>query len=354
MASTDLLCGPSKPDIFNQEDPQPNIDKTMSEITFNEKCKSCTLIKHDPLSCEEADKIFTELSNERDIIDSFEALDMLWIIQTCAMCPHCGKFYEKNGGCDYMICNVCNKNFSFFPISQVLNYLNFTLNGGRKSESFLDNVVWSHKEWLEGLCREKYRSYLSLLYAQLKQFTKLRICVVCSEVKLLDKIEIETSKITHNKSIKVKVNQSRKRWLEKDKALNYICTNCAPKCEDCKELVRIHWHRKCKSCYTNSIHSETVIIRPTLSQEKDTRDILSSSPKHSNPCPKRVNFECNSNYKLKKQLDEKRKHISSHRNLMEKYKSIELTRVENRAKKAATSKLKAKKKSRSIAHKYSE
>jgi len=347
MASTDLLCGPSKPDIFNQEDPQPNIDKTMSEITFNEKCKSCTLIKHDPLSCEEADKIFTELSNERDIVDSFEALDMLWIIKTCSMCPHCGKFYEKKGGCDNMICNVCNKNFWFFPISQVLHYLNFTANGGSLPPPARGNVLLRRqKEWLEWLYREKYRNYLSLLYAQLKQFTKLRICVVCSVVKLLDKIE--TSKITHNKYV------SRKRWPEKDRALNYICTNCAPKCEDCRQLVRIHWHRKCKNCYKNSIPSETVIIRPTLSPEKDTRDILSSSPKHSNPCPKRVNFECNSNYKLKKQLDEKRKHISSHRNLMEKYKSIELTRVENRAKKAATSKLKAKKKSRSIAHKYSE
>jgi len=287
MASTDYLCGPSKPDIFNQEDPQPNFDRAMSELTFNEKCNN-------------------------------------------------------------MNCQVCGHYFTFIPISKLLQYFRLALNSGRKSNDSLQIPTLSGFGKFDNM--KNFGNFLLALYQQLRQFTKLRICVDCSEVKLLDKIEMETSKITGNKCV------SRKQWPEKDLNLNYICNNCASKCSDCKQVLRIHWHKKCWSCHENSIQIEptTTILRPTLSQEKDTRNSSSISPKHSNSCPKRINFECSSNYKLKKQLDEKKRDISLHRNLSEKYKSIALTRAENRAKKAASSKMKAKTKSRSIAQKYSE
>ena len=349
MASTDLLCGPSKPDTFNQEDPQPNFDRAMSELTFNEKCKSCSLIKHDPLTCEEADKIFTELSNERDMVESFKALDMLWIIRTCTICPTCGKFYEKNGGCDNMRCEVCGCYFTFIPISKLLQYFKLALNSGRKSNESLEIPTRTGFGKFDNL--KNFGNFLLALYGQLRQFTKLRICVDCSEVKLLDKIEMETSKVTGNKYV------SRKQWPEKDLNLNYICNNCASKCSDCKQVLRIHWHKKCLNCHENSIQIEptTTDSRPNLSREKDTYNTspISDISYSKQDCTKRINFECSSNYKLKKQLDEKKRDISLHRNLSKKYESIALTRAENRAKKAATSKLKAKKKSRSIAHKYS-
>jgi len=353
MASIDLLCGPSNPDLYNQEDPLPKFDKAMSEILFNEKCKSCKLIKHEPITCEQANDIFTEFSNERDRIDSFKALDMLWVLKTCTMCPHCGKIYEKSGGCNQMRCQECDEPFRFLSMSHSLQYFKLALSGVQDPEQFPANdraSPWTRYklkdlEWFKS--KENFQNFLRALHSQLRQFKKLRICVECNQVKLLDKIEMETEKVTGKKYA------ARKLWPEVDTSLHYVCNKCAPKCVECKDLLKIRWHKRCEDCHVGNIPMEPSSKQPMLTEDKPTINSSRISPKQSRYIYKRPNFECNSSFKLNRQLDEKRKDLSSRHHSSEKHKSIAISRAEQRALKAATLKLKAKNKSRSIAVKYS-
>lgn len=345
----------------NQADVLPTLDRAVSEFAYNTQCDKCSLIEHNPLDCGKAKQIFNSFSTEQDRNEVFEALDMIFIINSCTICPYCSQLYQKRGGCDNMYCLKCQKSFMFQTLKQILNSIDF--KKGKISSSNTHNGQYGYHT---GYTYD-FESNLKKVILQTKNLKKLATCAKCWESKLLDKTESATKNLTQNKYLIGKATKIKNTKLLQKYLSLYVCTGCTAKSSitcKCGKIIEISWHKECVDCFQPTVKKVVTQSLPILNCDTDHNSNLTSHGKLMKAgtngryvkqyAAKRTNFTSKSSYQLERELQMKfgKRDLRDDNEDLKHYKDIDFKRSKGKVKKVLNAKIKSKAKSTSRFNKY--